>query len=295
MEIRHLRLVRAIVEEGSIARAIDKLHLTQSALSHQLKEAEQQLGAQIFYRINKRLVLTPVGEKVLEAAHTVLGELERVRIEIKGLIGGETGRIRISTECYTSYHWLPAIMRKFSAEFPNVEVSIDFEATHQPMPRLLTGQIDLAITSDPVADGNIEFVELFHDEVVAVVPQGHPWTTKPYVTAQDFADVNLIIHSLPMETVTIHQKVLAPAGVVPRKLTVLPLTEASVELVRADMGVAAMAQWALRPHLSDGGLQTVKIGPDGLHRPQYAARLLNKQYPLFFDYFIRFLAQEIKL
>ncbi len=294
MEIRHLRLVKAIVEEGSIVNAIDKLHLTSSALSHQLREAESQLGAPIFYRVNKKMVLTPVGEKVLRGAHVILGELDTIVREVKELMGGEVGRIRLSTECYTSYHWLPGILRRFHADFPHVEVSINFEATHQPLPKLLSGHIDLAITSDPVAEPALEFIELFQDELVAVVPRDHAWATKSYVTAQDFAAVHLIIHSLPLETVTVFQKLLSPAGVTPQKLTVLPLTEASIELVKADMGVAVMAQWALKPYLVSGELATVQITPEGLVRQQYAARLRNQDYPLYYESFLRFLAQEIQ-
>ena len=295
MEIRHLRLVKAIVEEGSIAKAIDKLHLTQSALSHQLREAESQLGTAIFHRVNKKLVLTAVGEKVLQRAYTILGELAAMNQEVKELIGGETGRIRLSTECYTSYHWLPAIMRRFNADFPNVDVSINFEATHQPLPKLLGGQIDLAITSDPLPEPALKFVELFQDELVAVVPAAHPWAAKAYVTAQDFATVNLIIHSLPLETVTVFQKLLTPAGIAPQKLIVLPLTEASIELVKADMGVAVMAQWALKPYLVSDDLRTVRITPEGLLRQQYAARLRNHEYPLYYESFLQFLTQEIQL
>ena len=295
VEIRHLRLVKAIVEEGSIVNAINKLHLTPSALSHQLREAETQLGAPIFFRINKKLVLTPVGEKVLTTAYAILGELDTMKQEVKELIGGEVGRIRLSTECYTSYHWLPATLRRFNADFPNVEVSINFEATHQPLPKLLSGHIDLAITSDPLSEAALEFVELFQDELVAVVPAHHPWATWPYVTAQDFAAVNLIIHSLPLETVTVFQKLLTPAGVAPAKLSVLPLTEASIELVKADMGVAVMAQWALKPYLASPELRAVRITPKGLVRQQYAARLRNHEYPLYYESFLQFLAHEIQL
>lgn len=295
MDIRHFRVVKAIVEAGSIVKATEVLHLTQSALSHQLREAESQLGAPIFFRINKKLVLTPVGEKVLRGAHIVLGELDALAREVKELLGGEVGRIRLSTECYTSYHWLPAILRRFHAEFPQVEVSLNVEATHQPLPKLLSGHLDLAITSDPVPEPMLEFIELFQDELVAVVPAGHPWAARPYVTAQDFAAVNLIIHSLPLETVTVFQKLLTPAGVVPHKLTVLPLTEAAIELVRADLGVAVMAQWALKPYLQSAGLCTVRITPTGLVRQQYAARLRNHEYPLYYECFLRFLAHEIQL
>ena len=83
MEIRHLKLIKAIVEEGSITKAIDKLHLTQSALSHQLKEAEYQLGTQIFSRQNKKLILTKAGEKLYKTAKEVLEKLSGTEQEIK--------------------------------------------------------------------------------------------------------------------------------------------------------------------------------------------------------------------
>ncbi|MFZ6011398.1 MAG: LysR family transcriptional regulator [Bacteroidota bacterium] len=294
MEIRHLKLVKTIVEEGSIANAIEKLHLTASALSHQLKEAELQLGTRIFHRINKKLILTDAGQKIYESATLILRELDKVNKEIKDLIGGETGEIRISTECYTSYHWLPSLLRKFNNEFPNIEVKIVFEATHRPIQKLLQGQIDLAITSDPVLNDNIEYVELFQDEMVAVVPEFHTWTKKEFVTAEDFRHVNLLIHSEPLETVTIYQRVLQPASVKPSNITILPLTEACIEMVKADMGVVVMAKWALKPYLHQNGIRTVKVTQGGLYRTQYVSRLKNDQSPEYFDYFIKFLKEEIE-
>lgn len=295
MEIRYLRLVKAIVETGSLVKASDQLHLTQSALSHQLREAESQLGAPIFFRVGKKLVLTPVGDKVLQKAQTILREVADLTREVKEMLGGEVGRLRVSTECYTSYHWLPAMLRRFHAEFPQVEISLNIEATHQPLPKLMSGQLDLAITSDPIAEPALEFIPLFQDELVAVVPAGHAWVGRPYVTALDFVDANLIIHSLPLETVTVFQQLLTPAGIAPRQLTVLPLTEAAIELVKADMGVAVMAQWALRPYLAvSDELRTVRVTPMGLVRQQYAARLLGRDYPLYYESFLQFLTHAIQ-
>ncbi len=295
LEIRHLRLVRAIVTEGSIANAIDKLHLTPSALSHQLREAELQLGAKIFHRINKKLILTEVGEKVLVTANTVLDEMDRIEKEVKQMIQGETGNIRLSTECYTSYHWLPGVLKKFNTEFPNINVRIMFEATHKPIQKLLQGEIDLAITSDPVNNDKVEYVDLFQDEMVALVSETHPWAARDFIDADDFKNENLIIHSEPLETVTVYQRVLAPAAVQPGNLTILPLTEASVEMVKADMGVMVMAKWALKPHLPHSNLKTVRVTSGGLFRQQFAAVLRNEDRPEYYDYFIKFLKEEIKL
>lgn len=295
MEIRHLKLVKAIVEEGSMTKAMDKLHLTQSALSHQLKEAEYQLGTQLFDRVNKKMILTKAGEKLYETAKEVLEKLNVTQSEIKELIVGEHGEIRISTECYTGYHWLPSLMKKFHSLYPNVELRIVMEATHYPLQKLLDNEIDVAITSDPVKNQQIEYVELFQDEMVALVPESHEWATRAYVTAEDFADQVLIIHSLPLETVTIHQFVLQPAKVVPKKIVVLPLTEASVEMVKAEMGIMVMAHWALKPYLANSTLRTVKIGKTGLKRKHYLGILKNKTQPKYFDHFVEFLQREITL
>lgn len=295
MEIRHLKLIKAIVEEGSITKAIDKLHLTQSALSHQLKEAEYQLGTAIFLRTNKKLVLTKAGEKIYELANEILNKLTETETQIKQMVFGEYGEIRISTECFSSYHWLPSVLKQFHLLYPNVELKIVIEATHIPLQKLLDNTIDIAIISDPIKDGNIKYTELFQDEVMMVVSENHAWADKKYVVAEDFIDEHLIIHSLPMETVTIHQFLLAPAKVSPKKITPMPLTEASLEMVKADMGVMSMAKWAVQPHLKTSPIKAIKVGKNGLKRKHFIATRANENYPDYFNHFISFLQTEINL
>ncbi|WP_281238359.1 LysR family transcriptional regulator [Flavobacterium praedii] len=295
MEIRHLRLIKAIVEEGSITKAIDKLHLTQSALSHQLKEAEYQLGTKIFLRTNKKLILTKAGEKLYEVANEILDKLSETELQIKQMVFGEFGEIRISTECFSSYHWLPSVLKQFHHLYPNVELKIVTEATHYPLQKLLDNIIDIGIVSDQIKDDRIKYLELFQDEVMMVVSENHPWTNKKYVVPEDFANEHLIIHSLPMETVTIHQMVLAPAKITPKKITALPLTEASIEMVKADMGIMSMAKWALQPYLKNSSIKAIKIGKNGLKRKHFIAIRTEKEYPDYFNHFIGFLQTEINL
>jgi LysR family transcriptional regulator for metE and metH len=295
MEIRHLRLIKSIVEEGSIAKAIDKLHLTQSALSHQLKEAEYQLGTKIFLRQNKKLILTKAGEKLYHTANDILTKLTDTEKEIKSMVFGEVGEIRISTECYSSYHWLPSVLKQFHLLYPNIELKIVMEATHYPLQKLLNNELDIAIVSDPIKNDNINYTELFQDEMVMIVSENHGWTEKKYVVAEDFEVEHLFIHSLPLETVTVHQLFLSPAKISPRKITPLPLTEASIEMVKADMGVMAMAKWAAQPYLKNHSIRAIKIGRNGLKRKHYIAFIKNKTYPEYFTHFNQFLQTEINL
>src|SRR4051812_15068305 len=103
LEVKHLRLVQAIHQEQSITRAGERLHLTQSAVSHQLKEIEDRLGTLLFVRTRHDLQLTQAGERVLELAAGVLDELKRAEEEIAAMAGKPRATVRISTQCYTAY------------------------------------------------------------------------------------------------------------------------------------------------------------------------------------------------
>src|SRR5690606_14802277 len=235
MEVRHLKLIKEVAEKGSLSKAKDTLFVSQSALSHQLKEVESQLGAQLFHRVNKKLVLTGAGKILLDSAEKILKEIENVEVLVKKYAGGDKGNVRMATECYSCYHWLPSLMLGFNKEFPQVEIEISPEYSNEPINHILQGKLDLAVVSGNVSNPNITATELFTDELLAVVPSNHPWTKKKFVEAKDFADEKLIIHSLPVETVTLFQKLLIPENVSPKKVIPIQITEAAVEMIKAGM------------------------------------------------------------
>ena len=273
MELRHLKLVEAVAEEGTLTGAGRKLFLTQSALSHQLKELEEQLGVKLFQRVKKKMVLTPAGIRLLRTAHNVLSELEKTEQEIREYVNGEAGLIRLSTECYTCYHWLPRILKSYSRRFPGVEVRIVAEATRQPQKYLLEGELDVAIVSC-LTRGNeksgLRFTELFSDELVVVAHSGHRFAARSEIAPEDFSDEHLICYSAPLEHLDVYQRLLLPAGVMPKKTSHIELTEAIVEMVKADMGVSVMASWAMKPYLKSKELISVPVANRALQRTWYA-------------------------
>src|ERR1700704_709135 len=133
LEVRHLQLVAAVADVGSLTRAGDHLHLTQSALSHQLRDIEARLGAALFHRHGKRLVLTPAGEPLLQSARAVLERLRQTEETIRHLGNERRGVLRITTECTTCYHWLPRLLTAYRERFPSVEVRIEVEGTGRPI------------------------------------------------------------------------------------------------------------------------------------------------------------------
>lgn len=287
MEIRHLRLIKEVAETKSLTKAKDALFLSQSALSHQLKEIESKLGTNLFHRVNKQLILTNAGKMVLASAERVLSDIEQTELSIKKYVSGHTGNLRIATQCYTCYHWLPTLMVDFKKEFPNVEIEIFLDDNSDVEDQILKGKIDMAVIYESSDRANIKYHELFRDEVFALVPKGHPWTEKPFVEAKDFADENVIIHSYPLESVSLFSQVLIPEGVSPRKVMQVQVTEAVVEMVKAGMGVNVMAKWIVEPYLKDCGLQLVPVTKRGIHRTWHAITL--EERPQYLDNFVNHL------
>src|SRR5688572_7912803 len=110
IELKYFKLLQSVADEGNLTRAGEKLFLSQSALSHQLKDLEDLIGLPVFHRIKKKLILTDAGWLLLNTGRNITRELESLQLELKKRSNGQAGRLRISTECYTCYRWLPPII-----------------------------------------------------------------------------------------------------------------------------------------------------------------------------------------
>ena len=290
LEIRHLKLVAAIAETGSVTRAGNRLHLTQSALSHQLRDAEEQLGLPLFQRKSGKMILTGAGERLLQAARCVLGELERTELDIRKNGTPAKGLIRISTQCNTVYHWLPPRLILFQKQFPEVEVQLVIEATHNPFEALLEGKLDLAIVSDPIRNRKIRYLPLFEDEVVIAVPPGHRLAGKNWVAPEDFSTESILLYP-PKEDSTLLTKILEPAGIRPRKIQEVTLTDAIIEMAIGGLGIAALPKWTVGPQLASGALIGVPLKPPGYQWNWSIAQLRESRAPVYVQEFIRILAK----
>lgn len=292
IEIRHFQLIRAIAETGSMTKAAQKLFLTQPSLSHQLKEIETRLGARLFLRVNKSLVLTAHGKKILHTGEEILSKVSALEQEIASS-ESSTRQLRITTQCYTCYHWLPSLMKKFQSQVPNAEIDIVTEAMSRPIEFLLTGQIDLAVTNALKAANGVKFEKLFDDEQVVLVPSKHPLAKKKFVQPSDFANERYIIYKTEggdLSSDYFARNMLIPRGIQVGKVTKMQLTEARVELVKAGMGLTVLSRWLVRPFVRDSNaIKLLPIGKRGFYRPWYVATLDQKKDDPVVAHFTSFL------
>ena len=283
-EMRHLELVRAVAQAGSLTRAGLVLNLTQSALSHQLRDIETRLGARLFSRDGRTLTLTAAGQHLLDTANQVLAIVERSEEAIRQFTGSFFFNDTATTEIYTCYHWLPAVLKQYAAVHPTVDVRIDVNATDRPVEALLDNQIDLALVSTRPSDRRIDARLLFRDEYAVVMRPDHRLADRPFIRAEDFTSETFLSYS-PWAASTVCQRLLAPAGVVPGQLLQVQLTEAILELAKAGVGIGVLSKWAVAPHVAAGALHAAPLTRGRFSRTWSAAALRRTaQQPYVADF-----------
>lgn len=290
LEIRHLKLLAALAEQGNMTEAGRRLHVTQSALSHQLRDAEEKLGAALFLRLGKKMVLTPAGEKMLDSARKVLDELRAAESQIEGLNGGTRGVIRLCTGCYTCYHWLPPVLKKFHAKFPGVEVSIVLEATARPIAALLDGKLDVAVTNSLERNKGLRFTQTCEDEVVVVMDPRHRLANSAHLQPRDLAGESVFCYP-PKEESTLMAQVLRPARVEPGRVMEVPLTESILDMVSSGLGVAFLARWAIKSDVDAGRVVARSLHKSGFRRKWYAVTLRSQPMTPYLTEFVDLLAR----
>lgn len=251
--------VIAIAEAGSVTRAAERLHLSQSALSHHLRGLEARLGGAVFERLPRGMAPTVLGEEFVRRARRLAADWRDAEEALAHLAGGRR-IIRLGTECYTSYHWLPALAQDHGARVGEVELRIVLEATQRPVAALLAGEVDVAIVSSASEDARLTSRPLFRDETRLVVGAAHPLARRRRALPGDLADQILLLYATPGHRQLLVDEFLEPAGVRPREIRRVQLTEAILAMVRAGMGVSALARWAVEPHLQEQGLATLRLG-----------------------------------
>ena len=181
VELRHLAALQALAAEGSFGRAADRLGYTQSAVSQQIATLERVVGERLVERPGgpRPISLTEAGRLLLGHADSIVARLQAAQADLHALRSGEVGTLRVGTFQSAGARLLPAVMRRFTAGWPGIEVEIgelDDEEVEQAIER---GELDVGFVALPVSDAPLETSELVHDPYVLVVAASSPFATSP--------------------------------------------------------------------------------------------------------------------
>jgi len=271
IEFRHLRTIKAIHEAGGLARAADQLHITQSALSHQVKGLEDQAGVELFVRRSKPLKLSAAGMRLLRLAEQVLPQVEALLAEFGALRDGSSGRLHIAIECHACFEWLFPVLEQFRRTWPDVDVDIRPGLAFDALPALMKEEVDLVVSSDPEDLPGVEFVELFDYAPVFVAASTHPLAQKDFIEASDFRDQTLITYPVERTRLDVFSQLLIPAKVEPAAVRQAELTAVILLLVASNRGVSVLPDWVVREVKYSSDYVTRPLTRDGLTRRLYAA------------------------
>lgn len=267
LEARDLRLVRAISESEGVTRAAKQLHLSQSAVSHQLRNLEERLNVELFRRDKRRLVITSAGTKLVVLAHQVLAPMLQAELEIRRGLAVDRPKLRVATQCYTAYHWLPTALLALGVAHPEIELVIVSDVLADPLEAFEDKRIDLALCVTPPKRGAFKRVPLFEDEMLLAVPCGHPLAKKTFVQGRDLARETLIqttVSSAERERVS--RLLFGKTPPQFERVLRLPVAEAVLDLVQAGLGVSILAGFTLKTRVARGDLEAVRLTRSGLTR-----------------------------
>ena len=264
LSIKDLELIRHVADSGSLTVAARLLHMTQSAASQRLSKLHARLGINLIERRDGLMQLTSAGQRVFAASKLIAAELSSTFADINKLSRQQGDELRIATQCYTCYRWLPFVIRAMREDYPLLSVDVVPEATDTPYEALRKDKIDIAIVSNSTTNKEFEERELFSDELFAVMNTTHELANERYLNAAQFAGQTLVLYT--GDSHPIIDDVLAPQNITQFKIIQVRITEAIIELARSGQGIAIIAGWALDDFDDTEGLIAVRITKTGFKR-----------------------------
>jgi LysR family transcriptional regulator for metE and metH len=284
LELRHLRSLVAIAESGKLVTAAERVNLSQSALSHQIKDIEAHYDVSLFERTRQGLRFTVAGDRFLALARETLAAFNAAERDIARLKGDTRGELRIVLECHTCFDWLMPVMDEFRSRWPEVEVDLVAGFHADPIRLLADGKADVVIGSLPETKKKVHVAPLFRFEILAVIANEHRLRSKRRLVAEDLRGETLITYPVPEVRIDLIREVLEPAGIKLERRTA-ELTIAVMQLVASRRGIAALPNWGVKNYVDHDYVLAKRIGPQGLWSELYAVATQSfASRPFFRDF-----------
>ena len=255
MEIRQLRAFVAIAESGTFTAGALRVHITQAAISMQIRQLESEVGARVFVRAPRHIILTEAGEHLLQRARLILREHDSALDEIAELAGAERGRLRIgSASAMVLTDQLPKILKDLLKQHPAAEITVTSGTSEALVEQILAGELDIAFVSLPVDVRGIQTDRLSDDQLVAIASPRHALAKERTISAYTLAGEKLILGERGGNTRRLIDQFFAQAGVTLHVSMELSRQAAIRRMVEEDMGVGIVPLQSVQEDVEKGKL-----------------------------------------
>ncbi len=263
MQPHQLEYFLAVARRLHFTRAADELHVAQPSVSQQIRKLEDELGAQLFHRMKRRVTLTAAGEALLPWARRVLADLAEARAEVQELAGLRRGRLAVGATPSVSTVLLPRALAAFQARYPGVSLVFREAGSGDLIRSLEQGELDLAVLTLPVRHPALETSPLLEEELVVAAPPDHPLASRPTVAIEDLREVPMIMLREGYNLRGITLAACRRAGFDPRIALDGAEMDSVLRFVAAGLGAAVVPSMVIPPN---GQLRAIRLDPPTLTR-----------------------------
>ncbi len=245
----------AIAELGTFTAAAQRVHVTQAAISMQIRQLETELGSKLFVRAPRKVMLTEAGEQLLLRARQILREHDAAVEEIAELAGAERGRLRIgSASAMVTTDVLPKLLKEVRKQHAKSEITVASGTSEALVQQILAGELDVAFVSLPVEARGISTERLSQDQLVAIASPRHRFARQRTISAYTLAGEKLILGERGGNTRRLIDQFFAQAGVTLQVAMELSRQAAIRRMVEEDMGVGIVPLESVTDEIAKGRL-----------------------------------------
>ncbi len=291
LTLHQLRTFRAVAEQLSFSAAAHELSISQPSVSYQVKELEAVLGLSLLDRLGKRVRLTEAGQVLYEYACRTLALLDEAALVMAQMRGIERGTLRVGASTTVGIYVVPLALGAYKKRHPNLAVSLEIGSREALQERVRQGVLDVAVLSPPVADPDLVSMPFMEDELVMVVPAGHPLAGRKGLTLRDFAGESFLMREVGSGTRMAVEMAARRAAVSLQVGMELGSNGAIKHAVEAGLGVAVLSRHAIELERRGGGLVVVDIQGFPIVRPWSVVHLRRRQLPAAVEQFILLLRE----
>lgn len=247
MELRHLRYFVALADCLNFTRAAERVHVTQSTLSHQIAQLEEELGSALFERFSRRVVLTEAGESFLTYAAKALKEVDHGVSDLKRAAGELSGVVRIGATHTFNIGFVPESVAGFMQRHTSVKVTVEELAADAIAHKLVAGELDVGIAYQPADATQLWFEPLYTEEMVLVVSSTHPFAQRKRLRMVELHKQSMVMLPPVFATRTLLQDCLRAAGAEPQVVAEMNTIGPMIDLVARTQLAAIVAIQAVPP------------------------------------------------